>query len=200
MKYQQILEYRIKLKNIIDLVGLLITTCLFLIITLNDQAIINFPWIADYKNIMSVVLVFGILGVVRYRLYSCPKCQQSLKVTKYGGGQFFEPFPHYCPNCQLNLNEQMGLKEKEFYPIRIIPNSIPFFSFLFILASLVYVLYKIEFFSREDILYVVFPSIGILAVIISSSLVYAKLKACRTCGMPFQTGKYCRRCGNKTKN
>lgn len=188
-----------KLKNIIDIIGLAITSVLFLLIILNDQSMIKISWISDYKNVMSAVLIFGILGVVRYRIYSCPKCQQSLKVTKYGGGQFFEPFPHFCPHCQLNLKKEMGIKDKEFYPIKLLPNSIPFFSFIFVLASLVYVLYKIEFFSREDILYVIFPSLGILSIIIFIALVVAKIKECKNCGMPFQPGKYCRRCGHKTK-
>ena len=196
-RYTRILKYRMGLRNKLDLLGLVLVLLVSFFILGKELLGFDLKTLLTYQNVFSFILLFGVIGVIRYRIYSCPRCQKNLRLTQTRG-QFFEPVPNYCPHCQLNLKQTLGLKNDEHIKISLFPKSISFLTILFLMSIGVYGLYLVEFFSLKDITHVILPAIGLLALILVFTFAFGMLKACKKCGMPFQTGKYCRRCGVKS--
>lgn len=193
-RYKKTLEYRLKLRDRIDLTMITVIIVFIVLIFLNELGQINLNEIVSGKNILSSVLIFGILGVIRYRAFTCPHCQHSLQFMK-NKSNFFEPLPNYCPNCKLDIKEVLGMSKKEHYPINIFKLSQNFFVIMFLMSLGVFGLYKIGFFHKADVYYVILPAIGTLMCIIGAVVLIGRLKSCQNCGQPFNTSKYCRRCG-----
>jgi hypothetical protein len=197
-QYKATLEHRITLRSLVDSLAFIFVFLFVGLILLSEFGHLDLNKYLVGKNVLSCMLVAAVLRVLRFRIWTCPKCQKSLKLIKHRG-QMFEAMPDYCPSCALNLKEVLDKENSQRAKIKIWPHFRGYFTSIGTLCLFVYGMYKYGFFSRYDLVNTIVPAIVMLAGIIIIALIIAKLKACRSCGMPFQTGKDCRRCGESTQ-
>lgn len=196
-RHVEVLKHRIKTRNIIDTLGLCLSLASFVLILLNGLGYIQLKEAIGVKQLLTLLGVVGILGVVRYRIWVCPNCDKSLRFSKIKSN-FFEPLPQHCPNCSYDLYALLNIQHN--FPearVKLWPFSRHFIILFSTLGLLCFFLVKVDFFTVEDLYKKILPSIGLFSLILIITLILAKVYACKNCGMPFQRGKFCRKCGEQ---